>query len=92
MAIQRSMSITLNVKDGDPISFTGDEAQRIYQEYVNYANGGINRALKYTNADGKQEYIQFSCLCGITVDETTETEVPDVECEQVDCIADYPSN
>lgn len=91
MAIKREMNITLKFKDGSTLDLTGDTAQRVYQEYMGHVDGGIRKALKYTNSNGDQEFIEFSCLYGLVVKAQTETIVPDIPCGQVDCIADYPS-
>lgn len=86
MAIQRTINITLNFKDGTTLDLSGDTAQRVLQEYEAHVRGGINNALKFTNADGNTQYIEFECLCGLTQLPTTETEVDDIACADFNCI------
>ena len=92
MAIKREMSVTLKFKSGATADLTGIEAQQALQSYKRRVVGGIHSALTFINGDGKQEFVEFECLCGMVVNDTTETTVPDVPCEQVNCIADYPPN
>lgn len=91
MATKRTMNITLKFQGGTTLDLEGDAAQRAYQEYMEHVNGGIRKAAKFTNADGRTEYVEFSCLCGVVVGETAESTVDDIPCAQVDCIKDYPN-
>lgn len=82
----RELSITLNFKDGSTQTLTGDVAQGIYQQYIQHYQGSINNALKYTNADGNEQFIEFECLCGLTNNGITETEVEVADCTSIDCL------
>ena len=87
--IARELNITLKYKDGATLDLSGDAAQRVLQEFMDWRQGNIRNALQYTNAAGNTEFINFDCLCGLEVKPTTETTLPDVECEPVNCIADF---
>lgn len=84
--IKRELSITLNFKDGTTLALTGDVAQGVYQEYIQHYRGSINNALRYTNADGEEAFIEFECLCGLVNHGMTETEVEVDDCTSLDCI------
>lgn len=84
--IKRELSITLNFKDGTTLTLTGDPAQGVYQQYIQHQLGSINNALKFTNAAGNEEFIEFRCLCGLENLGMTETEVEVDDCTSLDCI------
>jgi len=83
------MSVNLKLSNGEEITFTGDAAQRVLQQYKDHVAGGIKAALSYNNDSGLTEYKEFRCICGLEIGQTTETEVTGRECKTIDCIADY---
>lgn len=89
MAKQRILKLTLNFKDGNALELTGDSAQRVKQAFQRNPWLTGEEGMNITNSDGKNQFIRFDCLCSYTDGETDIIEIPDRECEQIDCIPDY---
>lgn len=83
---KRTMSITLNFKNGNVLTLNGSDAQRALQAFRRVSVGDGNATgLTFTNDEGKQQFIFFHCLCGYTLNETTEEEIEGRECDPMDC-------
>ncbi len=90
MAIKRTQSITLNMKDGTSVTLTGNAAHSAYSRYMSYQNGNINaqESFMYKDDDGKVQMLRFDCLCGMTLGKTTKETIPDPVCDPLDCLPD----
>ncbi|MGM0175696.1 hypothetical protein [Enterococcus sp. DIV0800] len=87
---KRTMKVTLKFKSGDTLVLTGDEAQRVYQQYKQRYLGDIKNGLMFKNAAGNEEYLDFECLCGYELGETTAEEIDGRDCEPFDCFEPTP--
>lgn len=87
MAIKRKLAVEVNVKDGAPLSFEGDEAQSIIQQFERRQYGQtLNDELIYTDADGNKVGLEWRCVCGYKLLPTTEEVVADPVFDPMDCI------
>lgn len=86
MAIKRVLNITVNYKSGTTIDLTGDDAQRVIQAYQRRNAGSIEKTVPIKQADGSIDEVDFDCLCGYKLKETTEDTAPDAPCGTVDCL------
>lgn len=87
MAIKRIMKVDVNRTDGSKLTFEGDQAQAIIQQFEKRRLGQTDyNELYFINEEGNREGLEWRCVCGFTQHPTTEEEVPDRQCDPMDCI------
>lgn len=87
MAIRRDVTIELNLKSGETITLSGDEGNSVYSQMQQHKSGvSLTNGITFKNAEGKNQFIEFHCICGFTVIDVEKTELPDPECDPLDCL------
>lgn len=87
MAIKRTMKVDVNLTSGSKLTFEGDQAQAIIQQFEKRRLGQTDHnELYFVDEDGNRTGLEWRCVCGYTQHPTTEEEIPDRECDPMDCI------
>jgi len=81
------MKVSVNLTSGEKLTFEGDQAQQVVQQYKLHELGQTeNTMLQYVDGKGERQGIEWRCLCGYTIHPTTTEEIPDRTCDPRDCI------
>ena len=87
MAIKRKLAIEVNLREGGTLSFEGDQAQSVLQQFERRQYGQTpNNELIYFDDNGDRQTMEWHCICGYKMLPTTEEVVADPVFDPMDCI------